>query len=200
MRETNRVEALTELASLVGIPTSGPVSTAIGIISARIFSIFHSGCAWVRSGLARVRAAIRYRRRGKLRPSARELLVNEEVLITEAEGLQTRTDSYFANTVLGTHGDPATKYLWTIDERGINIALESTPFPTPRGNIVHTNLSSRAYIGGEAWFGPGNRVTINAGSGRFGDGAGITRLQWDAAVKYWQDLGYEVNAIPFGYR
>jgi hypothetical protein len=42
---------------------------------------------------------------------------------------------------------------------------------------VHTNLSSRAAIGGEAWLGEGNKVTINAGSGRFGDGAGITPVQ-----------------------
>jgi hypothetical protein len=94
----------------------------------------------------------------------------------------------------------ASKYLWTVDNRGVNIALEKTPFPTDRGNIVHTNLSSEAAIGGEAWFGPGNKVTINAGSGRFGDGAGITPQQWDAAIGLWESLGYDVNPIPFGSR
>jgi hypothetical protein len=106
----------------------------------------------------------------------------------------------FENVVLGKHGDPATKYLWTVDARGINLALERTPFDTNRGNIVHTNISAKASIGGEAWFGPNNTVTINAGSGRFGDGAGITRQQWSATVKYWESLGYKVNPIAFGSR
>jgi hypothetical protein len=30
--------------------------------------------------------------------------------------------------VTGKYGDEATKYLWTIDERGINIALENPRF------------------------------------------------------------------------
>ena len=137
---------------------------------------------------------------GPLRPSARELLPNEGTLIGTEQGLQSRSSGLFDDVIQGAHGDDATKYLWTIDERGINTALEQTPFPTPRGNIVHTNLSSRASIGGEAWFGPNNTVTINAGSGRFGDGAGITQSQWSAAVRYWQDLGYEVIPIPYGSR
>jgi hypothetical protein len=100
----------------------------------------------------------------------------------------------------GDRPDAATKYLYTVDERGVNIAPEQTPFPTPRGNIVHTNISSEASIGGEAWFGPDNAVTINAGSGRFGDGAGITESQWSATVKLWESLGYKVNPVPYGSR
>lgn len=135
-----------------------------------------------------------------LSPPARPLLHNEGRLMTSAEGLQSRTHGTFDNVVHGTHGDASTKYLWTIDHRGVNAALETTPYPTPRGNIVHTNLSSQASIGGEAWFGPNNSVTINAGSGRFGDGAGITSGHWDAAAQYWRNLGYNVNQIPFGQR
>jgi hypothetical protein len=101
---------------------------------------------------------------------------------------------------LGQYGDAATKYLYTVDQRGVNVVLEKTPFSTPRGNVVHTNISSEASIGGEAWFGPNNTVTINAGSGRFGDGAGITMQQWDATVKLWESLGYKVNPVPFGQR
>ena len=137
---------------------------------------------------------------GPVRGSARPLLKNEGVLIDETKGLQSRTEGTFKDVQLGQHGDPATKYLWTIDRRGINVALEKTPFPTPRGNIVHTNISSRASIGGEAWFGPDNTVTINAGSGRFGDAARITPQQWDAAVSFWESLGYKVKPIPFGKR
>jgi len=137
---------------------------------------------------------------GELRPPARPLLEGEDVLIGSAQGLQSRTSGTFDNVVQGTHGDRATTYLYTVDDRGVNIALENTPAGTPRGNIVHTNLSDRAAIGGEAWFGPNNTVTINAGSGRFGDGAGITQQQWDNTVRYWEGLGYTVNPIPIGSR
>jgi hypothetical protein len=139
-------------------------------------------------------------RLGPMRTSARTLQENEGIAMTPSQGLQSRQEGFFQGVVEGAHGDVATKYLWTIDDRGINIGLESTPFPTARGNIVHTNISSRASIGGEAWFGSDRTVTINAGSGRFGDNAGVTQTQWNAAVEYWESLGYSVNAIPYGSR
>ncbi len=43
-------------------------------------------------------------------------------------------------------------------------------------------------------------MTINGGSGRFGDGYGVTNKQWDATVTYWENLGYNVNPIPIGDR
>jgi hypothetical protein len=128
------------------------------------------------------------------------VLGGEDALIGSTQGLQSRTTGTFDNVVQGRHGDSATTYLYTIDDRGVNIALEATPAATSRGNIDHTNLSDRAAIGGEAWFGPNNTVTINAGSGRFGDGAGITQQQWNNTVSYWEGLGYTVNPIPFGSR
>ena len=137
---------------------------------------------------------------GVLRDPARSLLKNEDVLIDAKHGLQSRTTSRFDDVTTGSHGAPESKYLWTIDERGLNVALEKTPFPTPRGNIVHTNLSRRASIGGEAWFESTDTVVINAGSGRFGDAAGITPKQWAAGIRYWEDLGYKVKSIPFGSR
>ena len=139
---------------------------------------------------------------GPSRASARAVGQNEHILIDASQGLQSRTPGAgpFENIQTGTRPHAATKYLWTVDERGVNLAREKTPFPTARGNIVHTNLSERASIGGEAWFGPDNSVTINAGSGRFGDGAGITQQQWDAAVRLWETLGYKVNPLPFGQR
>jgi hypothetical protein len=137
---------------------------------------------------------------GPRRPSARPTLEGEDILMTPADGLQSRSSGRFDDVVYGTHGDRATRYLYTIDERGINTAQESTPWPTPRGNIVHTNLSREASIGGEAWFGPNNTVTINAGSGRFGDGAGITPAQWDATADAWRSLGYTVVQVPYGSR
>ncbi len=137
---------------------------------------------------------------GSLRASARPILKNEDTLIDASHGLQSRVSGLFDNVQLGQYDEVATKYLYTVDQRGVNIALEQTPFPTPRGNVVHTNISSKASIGGEAWFGQNNSVTINAGSGRFGDAAGITNQQWGATVKLWESLGYEVNPIPFGKR
>ncbi|GAB3832681.1 hypothetical protein [Dactylosporangium cerinum] len=116
------------------------------------------------------------------------------------DGLQSRTDGKFDDVVHGQHGDPDTKYLWTMDDRGTNVALEKTPWNTPRGNIVHSNVSPEAAIGGEAWFTSDDSVSINAGSGRFGDGAGRTPEQWDAAVRHWEDLGYRVEKKELGER
>lgn len=66
--------------------------------------------------------------------------------------------------------------------------------PTPRRNIVHSNLSSIAYIAGEAWFESANKVIVNAGSGRFGYGSGEANFeQWELAISYWENLGYEVQ-------
>ncbi len=137
---------------------------------------------------------------GPVRAPARAILENEGVLIDASHGLQSRTSGLFKDVKFGEHGDAKTTYLYTVDERGINVILEKTPFPTPRGNVVHSNISSEASMGGEAWFGPNNSVTINAGSGRFGDAAGITSKQWDATAKLWESLGYKVNAVPFGKR
>jgi RHS repeat-associated protein len=147
----------------------------------------------------------RVSRTGPLRPptAARPILENEGLLMEgtpAANALQSRIEGPFRNVQLGQHGEGATKYLYTVDERGVNLVRELTPFPTPRGNVVHSNISSEASIGGEAWFGPNNSVTINAGSGRFGDAAGISQQQWEATVRLWESLGYKVNAVPFGKR
>jgi len=87
---------------------------------------------------------------GPLRASARAVGKNEHILIDASHGLQSRTPGAgpFENIQTGTRPDAATKYLWTVDERGVNLAREKTPFPTERGNIVHTNLSEKASIGG----------------------------------------------------
>jgi hypothetical protein len=138
---------------------------------------------------------------GALRPAARGLAAAEEgILLTEAQGLQTRTAGLFDDVILGTHGDDATRYLWTIDNRGVNLAFEHTTFPTPRGYLVHSNLSSEAYFAGEAWFVGPNEVVINAGSGRWGDRSGVTQAMWDAAIRIWEGLGYIVRTLPLGER
>ncbi len=136
---------------------------------------------------------------GPLREPEGDIGRNEDILIDASHGLQSSNAGRFKNTVAGRRGEDATKYLWTIDSRGVNIALEVTPFPTARNVIVHTNLSPRAYAGGEAWF-DGDHVTINAGSGRYGDNSGITQEQWDGAARVWQALGYRVTVIPLGER
>ena len=136
---------------------------------------------------------------GPLRPSAQAVLENQGVLIDSSYGLQSRSAGFFADVQMGMRGDLETKYLYTVDQRGLNIVLERTPVMNNPA-VKHTNLSAEASIGGEAWFGPNNTVTINAGSGRFGDGAGVTKQQWNATVKFWESLGYKVNPIPLGKR
>jgi len=135
----------------------------------------------------------------QLRPPAKAPGRWENWLIYPKEGLQSSKGGLFKDVKLGTHGEKGSAYLWTIDNRGVNIALEKTPFATARGNIVHSNISREASIAGEAWFTGPKQVTINAGSGRFGYGS-ATIEQWDAAIALWKSLGYEVNAIPFGQR
>jgi len=137
---------------------------------------------------------------GELHPSAKVVQANEDVAIAEKDGLQSRRDGKFTHVVQGKHGDKATKYLWTIDDRGINCALEQTPMSNARGNITHTNISLLARFAGEAWFTGSDRVTINGHSGRFGDRASATPSQYEAATEYWERLGYKVTAIPLGQR
>jgi hypothetical protein len=137
---------------------------------------------------------------GDLRTPAKAAQKNEDVLIGPKEGLQSHKEGLFAGVQLGKHGDPITKYLWTIDDRGVNIVLERTPFNTPRGWMTHTNISSRARFAGEAWFTSPHEVVLNGHSGRFGDRAAGTDKQYKAAVEYWERLGYEVTEIALGWR
>ena len=137
---------------------------------------------------------------GDVRPPAKTPKENEDVPIGEKEGLQSRRQGMFENVLVGKHRDRESKYLWTIDDRGINCAREATPFPTPRGHITHTNISPAARFAGEAWFTAPRQVTINGHSGRFGDRAQAVEAQYEAAVEYWERLGYRVTAIPLGQR
>lgn len=137
---------------------------------------------------------------GEPHPSAKTVEKNEDVLIGPKEGLQSRTQGRFENVTLGKHGDKETRYFWTIDDRGINVAPSRTPFPTPRGHITHTNISRTARFAGEAWFTARDQVTINAHSGRFGDRAQITDTRYEAAAEYWERLGYKVKVVPLGRR
>jgi hypothetical protein len=68
-------------------------------------------------------------------PPSRPLEENEDILIDASRGLQSRLPGAgrFRNVTTGMRPDEAAKYLWTVDERGVNLALEKTPFPTPRG-------------------------------------------------------------------
>ena len=133
---------------------------------------------------------------GALREPAVALKKNEDTLLDSAHNLQSRTSGRFDNLLLGNYGDKKAKYLWTIDARGINLIHAATPFPTEKGKVVHTNLSELASLGGEAWFQSSDTVSINPRSGRFGAAAGMTRPQWEAAIRYWESLGYKVKAYP----
>ncbi len=97
---------------------------------------------------------------------------------------------------MGKYGDQSKKYLWTIDDNGINVGLENTPIGK-NSIIKHTNLSLKAYTGGEVWFIGENTVHINAWSGRFGAVAKITEEQYKASIDAWKSLGYKVEAEPY---
>jgi hypothetical protein len=100
--------------------------------------------------LRRLRLQCLRRRRSRRRPigklarcehrHSRSLEENEDILIDASHGLQSRLPGAgpFHNVTTGMRPDEETKYLWTVDERGVNLALEKTPFPTPRRNVVHT--------------------------------------------------------------
>ncbi len=139
-------------------------------------------------------------RLGRIKPPARQILPGEDIQLTPAQGLQRRISGLFSRVRLGRQGDPQTRYLWTIDEHGVNIGWELTPMGTPRGHIVHTNLSpDGAYIAGEVWFTSETEVVLNAYSGRYGVGNPETTADmFQAAVQIWERLGYTVTALPFG--
>ncbi|MBC7387784.1 MAG: hypothetical protein H7329_01110 [Opitutaceae bacterium] len=133
---------------------------------------------------------------GSLRNPAITPGFGESTLIDYSGGLASRRFSTFKNVIKGSAGEAATKYLWTIDNRGINVALEQTQAATSRGFITHTNISSTAYAGGEVWFTDEKSVFINAKSARFG-GASMTTEQWAAAKSSWEAIGYKVEAADF---
>lgn len=122
---------------------------------------------------------------------------SEARLIASTEGLMSSRNSRFSGVKTGSYGDRSTKYIWTIDQRGVNIVKEIGGKTTYK----HTNLSSSAAFGGEVWFKNSRTVVINSGSGRFGDGnPNVGRSNYQAAVKAWESLGYKVEAKPFRER
>lgn len=130
-------------------------------------------------------------------PSKKVSNKDELTLLAKRGGLQTRKTQRFSGVKLGDRLIRRNTYLWTIDGRGVNIALEKTSVGK-NSVIKHTNISARASIGGEAWFKNQNTVVINAASGRFGYKAGATARQWSQAIKAWESLGYRVEAVRLG--
>jgi hypothetical protein len=60
------------------------------------------------------------------------------------------------------------KYLWTLDQKGLNVVREMLRFKSSRGIVLHSKVSPMAVVGGEAWFCPKeNAVYINFCSGRY---------------------------------
>lgn len=46
----------------------------------------------------------------------------------------------------------AYKYLWTLDQKGLNICREMKKCASSRGIVLHSKISPMAVAGGEAWF------------------------------------------------
>jgi hypothetical protein len=156
-----------------------------------------AGAAMVKGAVSKNTATkTPFKKMGEVRDPAITPGEGENVLINAKQGLQSSTKTQFENVIAGKVNDHSTKYLFTIDERGINIALEKTPAETERKFITHTNLSKQAASGGEVWFTDKNTVSLNPKSARFG-GASITKEQWEATVKAWESLGYKVEVAEF---
>jgi hypothetical protein len=91
------------------------------------------------------------------------------------------------------------KYLYTIDDQGIHIAREHSGLSYIPDPVKHTNFGLEAKMAGEVWFHEDGMVTINPGSGRFGDRSPAFtetsdhgRSLWRAAITAWEDMGYQV--------
>jgi hypothetical protein len=71
-------------------------------------------------------------------------------------------------------------------------------------------MSSQAYAAGEAWRTGENQLTISSASRAFGYNADImpagsaayleALARYEAAILYLRNLGFDVNALPFGER
>jgi hypothetical protein len=131
-----------------------------------------------------------------LKNPARPILDGEGIALINGKQTRVLGGNKFDNVVTGSYGDASKKYIWTIDDDGINIGLEQTAI----GNnsvIKHTNLSSKAYSGGEVWFISQDKVHVNAWSGRFGAGAKITKTEWEASIDAFKSTGYELIVEPY---
>jgi hypothetical protein len=111
------------------------------------------------------------------------------------------------NPATGFRGDPATRLLWTADDRGINFAVEMQPWDSGRGIPTHTNISQQAYAGGEAWRTGPNHLTVSSASRAFGFNDQLSpelfaeaAARYEAAVGFLRSLGFEVTQLPFGTR
>jgi hypothetical protein len=122
--------------------------------------------------------------------------------------LQTLPAEGLSDLPLGSPGDRQTVLLWTADERGVNFIPEQTLWPTSRGYVTHTNVSTSAYAGGEAWRTGPNSMLVTSSSGAYG--ASLRTLtpaqlaegasRFDAVIDFLQDLGLDVSSLPFGQR
>ncbi len=134
-------------------------------------------------------------------------LSNHTVPLTPNDGLQSSIDTPFSNVVTGAYGTDGGRYLWTVDERGINIALENTSWDQApaNGKLKHTNLSpTGAVVAGEVWFIDNKTVAINAESGRYNQGHADNKRPTNSegayldAAEIWEKMGYKVIVHEFG--
>lgn len=87
----------------------------------------------------------------------------------------------------------AYKYLWTLDQKGINICREMKKCASSRGIVLHSKISPMAVAGGEAWFSPEeDAIYINFCSGRYPlqDAAAIPKL-----AKLWLQFFKKVYVV-----
>ena len=136
-----------------------------------------------------------FRKFGELKEPARAILKGEDIPFKN-KLIKRYADEKFNNVNLGNYGEADNKYIWTIDNKGVNIGLEQTKIG--ENNVIkHSNLSPKAYSGGEVWFIKQDEIHINAWSGRFGAGNNMTKEVWESSIEFWKSLGYKVTVEPY---
>lgn len=140
-------------------------------------------------------ASIR-KRLTNLKDPARPILDGQGIPLEKGKFSKELGTNRFENIITGNQEEASKKYMWTIDDDGINIGLEQTSIGN-NSEIKHSNLSPKAYSGGEVWFTDLETIYINAWSGRFGSGANMTKIEWEASIDAWKSLGYKVVIEPY---
>jgi len=136
-----------------------------------------------------------FKKLGELKEPARAILKGEDIPFSN-KLVRKFAEQKFKKIKLGKYGEAEYKYIWTIDNNGINIGLEQTKIG--ENNVIkHSNLSPKAYSGGEVWFIKQNEIHINAWSGRFGAGNNMTKEVWELSIEFWKSLGYKVMVEPY---
>ena len=103
--------------------------------------------------------------------------------------------------VFGSEGPTVSRYLFAIDQDGIQVGKEDVETLALRRRLTHTNLCPKtAYFGGEVFFLSDDHVILTRNSGRYGlpsfsnsnpaEELHAFQMRWTKAVECWRICGY----------